>query len=122
MAYTPHTWTTGETITAAKMNNLEEGCQSAGSGGVVVALCWQDDEGVWHIDGNFADAYAKITASIPFVAVRVGSRNIQSTFVSFDQFAFCNVLYETEDPNAITIYFSSSDGLYWTANSVSYFD
>ena len=29
MSYTPHTWTTGETITASKMNNLENGVQSA---------------------------------------------------------------------------------------------
>ena len=30
MSYTPHTWTDGETITAAKMNNLEEGCSGGG--------------------------------------------------------------------------------------------
>lgn len=30
MSYTPHTWTTGETITASKMNNIEDGIQNGG--------------------------------------------------------------------------------------------
>ena len=33
MSYTPHTWTDGETITAAKMNAIEEGIEGAASGG-----------------------------------------------------------------------------------------
>ena len=33
MSYTEHTWQTGETITAAKMNNIEEGIQEAAQSG-----------------------------------------------------------------------------------------
>ena len=33
MSYTEHTWTTGETITAAKMNNIEEGITEAAQSG-----------------------------------------------------------------------------------------
>ena len=41
MSYTPHEWTTGETITAAKLNALENG---AASGGSVATVCvnWND--------------------------------------------------------------------------------
>ena len=38
MAYTPHTWTTNETITAAKLNNLEEGVSSAGGGNPLITF------------------------------------------------------------------------------------
>ena len=33
MSYTPTTWTTGDVITAAKLNNMEQGIASAGGGG-----------------------------------------------------------------------------------------
>ena len=36
MAYTPNTWATGDTITAAKLNNMEQGIASAGGGGVFI--------------------------------------------------------------------------------------
>lgn len=33
MSYTPHTWQTGETVTAEKLNALEQGVANAGGGG-----------------------------------------------------------------------------------------
>ena len=33
MSYTKHTWTDGELVTAAKMNNIENGIEAASSGG-----------------------------------------------------------------------------------------
>lgn len=42
MSYTAHEWQTGETITAAKMNNIEEGIQEAaqsGGGGSLICTC-----------------------------------------------------------------------------------
>lgn len=35
MSYTPNTWQTGDTITAAKLNNMEQGIASAGGALVV---------------------------------------------------------------------------------------
>ena len=34
MSYTPTTWTTGDTITATKLNKIEQGIANAGGGGV----------------------------------------------------------------------------------------
>lgn len=33
MSYTPNTWQTGDTITAAKLNKMEQGIANAGGGG-----------------------------------------------------------------------------------------
>lgn len=33
MAYTKQTWTTGDTVTASKMNHIEDGIENAGGGG-----------------------------------------------------------------------------------------
>lgn len=35
MAYTPTNWVTGDTVTATKMNKLEQGVANAGGGGLV---------------------------------------------------------------------------------------
>lgn len=35
MSYTPTTWTTGDVITAAKLNKIEEGIANAGAGGLL---------------------------------------------------------------------------------------
>lgn len=61
MSYTPHTWQTGETITAAKLNNIEEGISEAaqsGGGGydAVIRLTHSNDSG--------ADTPANLTPSI----------------------------------------------------------
>lgn len=45
MAYTPTTWTTGDTITATAMNKIENGIADAGSGGGGVATVRLDAEG-----------------------------------------------------------------------------
>jgi len=44
MSYTPTTWATGDTITAQKMNKIEQGIMSAGGGFAVIAV--ECDEGI----------------------------------------------------------------------------
>lgn len=39
MAYTPTNWTTGDTITAAKLNKIEQGIADGGGGGALVIEC-----------------------------------------------------------------------------------
>lgn len=38
MSYTQQTWVTGDTITAAKLNNMEQGIASAGGGPLLVTV------------------------------------------------------------------------------------
>lgn len=70
MSYTPHTWVDQETITAAKLNNIEEGIDEAsqsGSGGLLVETTFIDD-------GQY-DKYYKtsITANNILNAYQTGS-------------------------------------------------
>lgn len=60
MSYTPHEWIDGETITAAKMNNIEEGideaAQSGGGDGFDAKIRYDADEGAHTIEkGTFAE-------------------------------------------------------------------
>ena len=68
MSYTPHIWTTGETITAEKMNNLEDGIQDAGPWDAVIRLTHSNDSGedtpanlvLSIVSGTFAEIYSKL--------------------------------------------------------------
>lgn len=56
MSYTPHEWSTGETITAAKLNALENGV--AAGGGSLVCICeYNDDLGEFALDKTVREIY-----------------------------------------------------------------
>lgn len=57
MTYTPNTWATGDTITAAKLNNMEDGIANAGSG-------WDAIIRLTHGDNSGLDTTANLTPSI----------------------------------------------------------
>jgi len=69
MSYTPHTWTSGEVVTAAKMNALEQGAASGGGGYDLVLKCDNPDNildgNVTLESGTFAAAYAKAMSGEP---------------------------------------------------------
>lgn len=69
MSYTPNTWATGDTITAAKLNNIEDGIANAGGGwDAIIRLThaensgYDDDENITPsiVDGTYADLVAKM--------------------------------------------------------------
>lgn len=63
MAYTPTTWTTGDTITASAMNKIENGIANAGGG--VSGLC-TDTAGT--LDKSYNDLVAILaTGTIPYI-------------------------------------------------------
>lgn len=53
MAYTPTTWVTGDTITAVKLNNMEQGIADAGI--FFVETEWDDTKGGYEILTPLAD-------------------------------------------------------------------
>lgn len=61
MSYTPHTWIDGETITAAKMNAIEEGIEDAaesGGDGYDAILRYDAGDGYSIVKGTFAETLA----------------------------------------------------------------
>lgn len=55
MSYTPNTWATGDTITAAKLNNIENGIANGG---------WDAIIRLTHADNSGPDSYGNLTPSI----------------------------------------------------------
>ena len=68
MAYTPTTWVTGDTITAVKLNNMEQGIASAG--GLIVLIEPTQDGMQLIFSKTWKEIYDAITA-VPVIFLRV---------------------------------------------------
>ena len=93
MAYTPTTWVTGDTVTATKMNKLEQGVANAGSA-LIVDTNGQYTNGAGEFEVNetlnatFAQIYDALADGIP-VYIR---RHIEEDGYSSD-YSCCSALY-----------------------------
>jgi hypothetical protein len=58
MSYTPNTWQTGDTITAAKLNNMEQGIANAGGGGGVLFVTATGSEFDWVCDKTASEMWS----------------------------------------------------------------
>lgn len=128
MAYEKHEWVNGETITAEKMNNIEEGIaeasQSGGGGNMAIVYVPNSTIG-WQVEGiDFATAYASLVDGKPVCIFYYDNTYISGQFVSFTDFLpFYAVEVDPQQyPNRITLYYSTSNGLYWTENGFEYWD
>ena len=72
MSYTKHTWTNGETVTAAKMNNIEAGIEEAASGGGVLV--------VTDTNGALDKTWQEIYDSLPLAVLDVPNIHTRTTF------------------------------------------
>ena len=80
MSYTPHTWVDNETITAAKLNNIEDGVQEAAQSGggydaeikIYHSNNSADDYELTILSGSYASLRALLSNNVaPVVLVRV---------------------------------------------------
>ena len=55
MSYTPTNWTTGDTITAEKLNKMEQGIASAGGGGGVLIVTIDENNALDHTWKEISD-------------------------------------------------------------------
>lgn len=70
MSYSPNTWSTGDTITAAKLNNLEEGAQKTEVFVVHVTVTpGPYEEGNATMDRTVSEISTAMTAGIPVMAI-----------------------------------------------------
>ena len=75
MSYTPNTWTTGDTITATKLNNIEQGIANAGGGGaMIVTSTYDGDTDKWVLDKTAQEIYDAFMGGTPvYIKVQYGT-------------------------------------------------
>lgn len=83
MSYTKHTWVNNETITAAKMNNIEEGILESQGGTVpIMSVVFPDGVGSWTKAFNFAICkYVNGTYVAQSVVTGDGTDTLDTTIV-----------------------------------------
>lgn len=70
MSYVAHNWTDGETITAAKLNNIENGIDEASqSGGGAVQVGYTFSDGTFTLDKTWQDVYDGMVAGNTFIVI-----------------------------------------------------
>lgn len=126
MSYSPHTWVDNETITAAKLNNLEDGVQEAAQscGGLVIdAIAYFPNTTIgWQVEGNFASALAKMQEGKPIIAFYFDVSILTSGETYFGGMtSFSSERYDSSVSNIIDLAFNSYSGLVWTENGVEYY-
>lgn len=83
MAYTPTTWTTGDTITATAMNKLENGVANAGSA-LICTCAYNEVLAGEALDKTVAEIYDAYMAGIPiFIKFTYGTGYDQYTSWQF---------------------------------------
>lgn len=70
MAYTKQTWATGDTVTASKLNHMEDGIADAGGYDLVISVEDTDYNSATPtvVSGTWADCMAKVEAGQPITA------------------------------------------------------
>jgi hypothetical protein len=66
MSYTKHTWADGELVTAAKMNNIENGIEEASSGGGVLVVHVNEND---TFDKTWQEVHDAFSAGVTVIAV-----------------------------------------------------
>lgn len=65
MAYEPTNWKTGDVVTSAKLNKLEQGV-AAGSGVLVVHEAYDESAGTYTLDKTWQEIYDGIGAGVGY--------------------------------------------------------
>ena len=124
MSYTPHTWVDNETITASKLNALEQGVSGAGGGGFDAVIWFPDSTQGWQVEGDFASALAKVQDGKPIVAIYYGGVQSSSAYIYLYAPQICyGFSYDGDnDPTTINLHLDSTVRFVWTASGVEYYD
>lgn len=100
MSYTPNTWATGDTITAVKLNNMEQGIANAGG-----ALFVAEEEGT--LDKTWNEIWTA-AQSMPVIVTYATETEIDHMYVT---------AVNNNEPGAYVV--MTSDGGYYETNSAN---
>ena len=117
MSYTKQTWTTGDTVTATKLNHMEDGIAGAGASYDVViqADTSLSDGGITSanlhlISGDYATIVAKAVAGNPVSALVYGYYEEDGVKVFMNSFVYIEIV-EEESVRLVTQYNSAGNNL-----------
>lgn len=123
MSYTPTTWTTGDTITATKLNKIEQGIADAGGGGLgidVIVYINGSDFATATAIGDFATVSAKLENDQPVIGY-ILFYSKTTTNISMNALTpLYYIYYEYDDP-VITLAMDSIQGWNWTENGLTFY-
>ena len=119
MSYTPTSWNTGDTITAAAMNKIENGIANAGGGGGIDCIIYTDQNGI-AVYGDFASALAKVASGIPICVLDYQGSYSSGLFESNPYPGIWGWSYDETYPNQIKLYAASASGFIWDANGLTF--
>ena len=95
MSYTPTTWTTGDTITAEKLNHLEGGVEAADGGALIVTQ--SDTESHYVLDKTWKEIHDAFVAGIPVIINEHDESQYGTNDYSFFVTeVFCNVAVDPD--------------------------
>lgn len=119
MSYTPTTWANGDTITATKLNNAEQGIVNAGIGFDAVITYTSDipaESTYTLVSGDLTTAYNKFVNGSPILVAFVwdGSTEHYVPFQSYNVSAYEGTLEFLGMP-----FLTSAYALSWSSNGLS---
>lgn len=106
MSYTPTTWAAGDTVTAAKLNKLEQG---VAAGGVLVVHI---DEEYTTLDKTWQEIHDALAQGIPCVTVFTENNDVEQGQIVFVS-ASAGIYYVY----ALSVQGTTPVALNWTATS-----
>lgn len=92
MTYTKNTWTTGDTVTAAKLNNMEDGIAA---GGVMIVEV-EGINGMLTADHTFAEIFEAMNGGTP-VFLHIASEDDLEAWATASQFYPVVLAYKYDD-------------------------
>ena len=112
MAYEPTNWKTGDVVTSAKLNKLEQGV-AAGSGVPVVHETYDESAGTYTLDKTWQEIYDGIGAGVGYF-IFVASADAGVDVEHRHLYYFSDAYYEPTDsayvvkPSGFTEYFAEA--------------
>ena len=96
MSYTPTTWETGDTITAAGLNKIEQGIANAGGGGGGLIANVTYANSTYTMDKTFAEIYEAILDGIPcYIKFIAGTpSDLDSEYIYSDLLGLITLAYK----------------------------
>lgn len=115
MAYTKQTWTTGDTITAAKLNHMEDGIADGGSGeyDIVIELDGSTDE-YSAVGKSVSELYEMISTKMNVAAKHISTFDMMGDTITTYEYPVVITASTQNNVSTVSITFSSGSGNEWS--------